>query len=596
MQTAAAAPGLRAGALAGWPRPRRLAPPLAAHAQRPARPPLPRPAAPAARPSPAPAPARGPAPPRAALPRSPSGAFDPLRDFQRELGMQSNRLDPDIRERVEGAIEALGWRATVGEVAARAGVKLSEADGALKALAYDSLGHLEVSKDGEVVYSFDRGFKAKLRNRSALQRLRPVLKKAQAVGAYLVRVAFGGALIASVLVVWLAIAVLTSSRDGDRRDRGGGGYYGGGGYGGGGGIWLNPLDLWLWADPSYARHTRERIDSGREMNFVEGIFSWVFGDGDPNMTYQERRWRALGKHIQRLGGVVSAEEMAPFLDPPELPDRLPQGPNKYEDEAFVLPALLRFGGEPFVDERGGLLYRFPALQVGASEAPAMQLRPQEARVPLEREWEFSAASPGQQAGAVALGAANIIGVIVLSSMLADPLTKLSLFRQGLGFVFGLLPALQAYAAAFFAIPLVRVFADARRNAKIGGRNDARLEALELLASGDRDLESKLTGARKLGSRRVIGRQEVIYTTETAADAQVNRAEEEEFDRKLGRQPKGGDGGARQLPRQAGGNKVDDVFGRGGKREREREPADGDDWRAGGRAGRRRDDWERMDRW
>jgi hypothetical protein len=36
------------------------------------------------------------------------------------------------------------------------------------------------------------------------------------------------------------------------------------------------------------------------MNFVEGIFSWVFGDGDPNMTYQERRWRALGKHIQRL--------------------------------------------------------------------------------------------------------------------------------------------------------------------------------------------------------------------------------------------------------------------------------------------------------
>lgn len=33
---------------------------------------------------------------------------------------------------------------------------------------------------------------------------------------------------------------------------------------------------------------------------------------------QERRWRALGAHIQRLGGVLSAEEMAPFLDPPPL--------------------------------------------------------------------------------------------------------------------------------------------------------------------------------------------------------------------------------------------------------------------------------------
>lgn len=37
-----------------------------------------------------------------------------------------------------------------------------------------------------------------------------------------------------------------------------------------------------------------------QMNFVEGIFSWVFGDGDPNVTYQERRWRALGRHIQKL--------------------------------------------------------------------------------------------------------------------------------------------------------------------------------------------------------------------------------------------------------------------------------------------------------
>jgi hypothetical protein len=67
-----------------------------------------------------------------------------VRDFKRELGMQTNRLNPEVRERVERAVEALGYRATVGEVAARAGVKLSEADEALKALAYDALGHLEV--------------------------------------------------------------------------------------------------------------------------------------------------------------------------------------------------------------------------------------------------------------------------------------------------------------------------------------------------------------------------------------------------------------------------------------------------------------------
>jgi ribosomal protein S25 len=59
--------------------------------------------------------------------------------------MQSNQLDADVKERVEKAIAKLGFRVTVGQIAAAAGVKLSEAEQALKALAYDSLGNLEVS-------------------------------------------------------------------------------------------------------------------------------------------------------------------------------------------------------------------------------------------------------------------------------------------------------------------------------------------------------------------------------------------------------------------------------------------------------------------
>jgi hypothetical protein len=43
--------------------------------------------------------------------------------------------------------------------------------------------------------------------------------------------------------------------------------------------------------------------------------------------------------------------------------RFPSGSEKYEDESFVLPALIRFNGEPFVDDDGRLLYKFPDLQV-----------------------------------------------------------------------------------------------------------------------------------------------------------------------------------------------------------------------------------------
>lgn len=67
------------------------------------------------------------------------------RSVKAELGVQSAQLEPGLREAVEVAVRDSRYRAVVGEVAARAGVKLEEAETALKALAYDSGAVLEVS-------------------------------------------------------------------------------------------------------------------------------------------------------------------------------------------------------------------------------------------------------------------------------------------------------------------------------------------------------------------------------------------------------------------------------------------------------------------
>lgn len=98
-------------------------------------------------PSPAPRLAHGWPAPAARASASSSGAssFNPVEVVRREAGLQSNRLKPEVRERVEDAVENLGRRVTVGDVAARTGLKLSEADEALKALAYDTLAAMEVS-------------------------------------------------------------------------------------------------------------------------------------------------------------------------------------------------------------------------------------------------------------------------------------------------------------------------------------------------------------------------------------------------------------------------------------------------------------------
>ena len=73
-----------------------------------------------------------------------------------------------------------------------------------------------------------------------------------------------------------------------------------------------------------------------------------------NRAEPQRMDRCLqvGRYIQSRGGVVTAEELAPFLDPPAR-----TGDDDVE-ESYIVPALVRFGGSPEVDEQGNLVYRF----------------------------------------------------------------------------------------------------------------------------------------------------------------------------------------------------------------------------------------------
>lgn len=108
---------------------------------------------------------------------------------------------------------------------------------------------------------------------------------------------------------------------------------------------------------------------------------------------------------------------------------------------------------------------------------------------------------GQQAGALLLGVVNVVGVITLSSMLMDPIAKLSLYRQGLGFILGLLPYLQTYAAAFFAMPLLRLFVDGRRNVAIDDRNDNRIDVSARAVLRRHGLSAPVDAAGLAGSCR-----------------------------------------------------------------------------------------------
>ncbi|KAF8693308.1 hypothetical protein HU200_038696 [Digitaria exilis] len=419
--------------------------------------------------------------------------------------VETDRLPSDVRDRAMEAVDHFGGRVTIGDVASRAGLQLAQAERALQALAADTEGFLEVSEDGEVLYVFPKDYRTKLAGKSFRMKIEPLVDKAKEVGAYLVRVSFGTALIASILLVYTTIIAIlsSSSSDDDSRGRRRRSY---------GSTIIIPTDMFWYLDADYYR--RRRVEKENGMNFIESVFSFVFGDGDPNDGLEEKRWKMIGQYISSNGGVVTAEELAPFLDVP------PPSEESKDDESFILPVLLRFQGHPEVDEQGNILYRFPSLQRTASSKSGRireyvgtkwsAMFGEVEKYLEEKPWTFSKANASEKAMVAGLGGLNLFGVIILGNLLK----QMTVTPGGLiSFAAQLYPLLQIYAGSFFAIPLFRWFLLRKTNNDIRKRNKAREQRAQELLSPDSSLRRKLLSARDMAERKVITPEDIVYTTE-----------------------------------------------------------------------------------
>ncbi|GJP46921.1 hypothetical protein CLOM_g6166 [Closterium sp. NIES-68] len=480
-------------------------------------------------------------------------SFLPSSFFQPRRAAETDALPADVRDRAMKGVEQAGRagkrsstrsngggggaggraeggiRVTVGDVAAASGLKVTEAEKALKALAADADGFLEVSDEGDVVYVLPSNLSAAVAQRSLWLKLKPWIDNAKSAASYLIRVAFGTALLASILVVYSAITVLLSSSrsDSDSRDSRGGGGGGGMYYRSGPTFFFNPMDIFWYWDPYYYQRVRLGLQK-REMSFLESVFSFVFGDGDPNEGRDEARWQLVGDVIASRGGVVAAQEIAPFLDLPA----------DTSDESFMLPVLQRFDGSPEVDPQGNILYTFPLLQRTASDAAGqrrVQLNPaldplQQARYFAENLWAFSEAPAWKRTLAAGLGVVNVVGVVWLSSLLSDPAVVREAGVEFVSLISSLMPWLQGYAAVFFTIPAVRYLWQQRANEAIAERNARRQQSAQQLAQPNAQLRRKLANAREQARSTVVSEDKVIYTT--AKDMAEQDLEAREWERKL----------------------------------------------------------------
>jgi hypothetical protein len=391
------------------------------------------------------------------------------------------------------SIERLQYQATPGEFAVQAGLPLATVERDLQQLAIAVGGHLQVATTGEIVYKYPSNFRTILYNKSVGLQVKKYTDFAWKIAFYIIRMSFGLALLASLSIVVLTILIFTiatmfSDNDGGGIDFGDWGSGGGGSSSSWGGTWW----YFDWGGSSTPAETSDPAEKEKkQLNFLGAVFSFLFGEANPNANLEELRWRSIGQVIRKNQGAITAEQVAPYLE-----EATPHS------EDHILPVLVRFNGIPEVSEIGDIVYRFPDTQTIAKQRKFKHLPP----YLQEKSRRFSGATSEQVGLICALGALNFAGIFFIGALLkgAAAFGVLAL----VGSVYSLLAA---YAVGFVTIPIVRLLWLQWTNRKVNIRNEKRRQRLTWLHGAD--ATRKLSFAEQFQVQRTLSEADMVYNTE-----------------------------------------------------------------------------------
>eukprot|EP01036_Dinobryon_divergens_P032330 gene32330-41892_t len=248
-----------------------------------------------------------------------------------------------------------GTRWTISDVSVKSGKDLNTARRDLLNLATATGAVLEVTDDGEVLYSFPANWKRLLQQRSIARQFKTKVNEVSPLLWAAFRGTFGTALVASL--VFLAVAILVVQNT---------------------------------------------------------CYSYLFGDDDPNLDFDVKLDKLIAAVIVSNNGVVVAEQLAPFLRDPPVYKVAADDANVRE--SWVLPVVLKFDGKPVVTENGNIVYQFEELlKTAGNQSPGKPVPLREGDV-LETKIAFSKAETSQLYLAAGLGGLNLLGAVVLGSM------------------------------------------------------------------------------------------------------------------------------------------------------------------------------------
>jgi hypothetical protein len=396
-----------------------------------------------------------------------------------------------------------GREATLADLIAQTALPKVQVEEQLPAVADEYDARLRVTESGEVLYSFPRGMHSKYRGagpafRKFLSAAGKVFKAALtfAFKAWIALTLVGYfVFFVALLVLFLVggMAAQSGGRGSSSRRSSGGNLIGS----------LLNLFIRIWFYSEFFKATQPRnlrgdggFDRGQKKPLHKAVFSFVFGDGDPNAKWPDIERKAVLAYLRSHSGIISLEE---FMI---LTGRTP------EDAASAINAYcLEFEGSPEASEDGVVYYRFASImrsvdsvQPAADSAPAKKL---EAFSMNGANFLFGgfflagaslwgmAALRALEAGSRALRSDILASfyafvLAIFSAVFPDPVAAVTI-------ILGWVPLV--FAALFYLVPLLRYRTLQRRNQKINKENARRIVYGQAWANP----ESVLPGAAALPS-------------------------------------------------------------------------------------------------
>lgn len=410
------------------------------------------------------------------------------------------------RKQILKAISDLKLKVTPSDIASKTGLPILKVTQELNQIATDTAAHLQVSDKGDIAYHFRANIQAAYMAKGLKRVFDKFFAKTLEILFFIIRISFGIMLIVSLIIISVLIIflIIVMSQRGSNDRQGGFGGFGGGGFHFGFFDYLILRDLIYWGTASSYRSryslnepTIRRPDRG---NFLFNVYSFLFGDGNPNKNLEERKWAMIAEVIRNSGGVVTAEQLAPYTgaDP--------------SDEDAVLPVLTRFDGRPEVTDTGNIVYAFPSLQV-TTQVSELKSLPSYLK---EFEWKFSNVPDGGLTPVFILGGANFFGsLFLLNVATASVIDEISgmMVASPLAPFTSLIVCLLIYGTIFLVVPLIRYIVQEQLNKKITGRNTARKRNAQALENPSQEFITKLKEASALKmDKRILTDDNTVYDT------------------------------------------------------------------------------------